>query len=164
MQDLATLWQAVLDKLELNVSNVSFIMWFKPLKVLDFSDENKKIVVSTNSSSAKNQIMRNYFEKLSSAIKDIFGQNVAVMALQHHEKLDGSGYPLGIKGHQIGLGARIIAVADTFDAIVEGRPYSNKKSINEAIDILNSIKGTQLDATVVAALISILTEENLYHK
>ena len=38
MQDLATLWQAVLDKLELNVSNVSFIMWFKPLKVLDFSD------------------------------------------------------------------------------------------------------------------------------
>lgn len=115
-------------------------------------------------SQEEKKIMRTHPQASYRMIKDIFGQNVAVMALQHHEKLDGSGYPLGIKGHQIGLGARIIAVADTFDAIVEGRPYSNKKSINEAIDILNSIKGTQLDATVVAALISILTEENLYHK
>lgn len=88
MQDLATLWQAVLDKLELNVSNVSFIMWFKPLKVLDFSDENKKIVVSTNSSSAKNQIMRNYFDKLSSAIKDIFGETIEIEILDPNEEIE----------------------------------------------------------------------------
>lgn len=88
MQDLISLWQAVLDKLELNVSNVSFIMWFKPLKVLDYSEENKKIVISTNSSSAKNQIMRNYFEKLSSAIEDIFGQNIEIEILDPNEEIE----------------------------------------------------------------------------
>lgn len=88
MQDLISLWQAVLDKIELNVSNVSFIMWFKPLKVLDYSEENKKIVISTNSSSAKNQIMRNYFEKLSSAIEDIFGQNIEIEILDPNEEIE----------------------------------------------------------------------------
>lgn len=88
MQDLTSLWQAVLDKLELNVSNVSFIMWFKPLKVLDYSEENKKLIISTNSSSAKNQIMRNYFEKLSSAIKDIFGQNIDIEILDPNEEIE----------------------------------------------------------------------------
>ena len=88
MQDLTSLWQAVLDKLELNVSNVSFIMWFKPLKVLDYSEENKKLIISTNSSSAKNQIMRNYFEKLSSAIKDIFGQNIEIEILDPNEEIE----------------------------------------------------------------------------
>lgn len=88
MQDLTSLWQAVLDKLELNVSNVSFIMWFKPLKVLDYSEENKKLIIATNSSSAKNQIMRNYFEKLSSAIKDIFGQNIDIEILDPNEEIE----------------------------------------------------------------------------
>ena len=63
-------------------------MWFKPLKVLDYSEENKKIVISTNSSSAKNQIMRNYFEKLSSAIEDIFGQNVEIEILDPNEEIE----------------------------------------------------------------------------
>ena len=88
MQDLTSLWQAVLDKLELTVSNVSFIMWFKPLKVLDYSEENKKLIIATNSSSAKNQIMRNYFEKLSSAIKDIFGQNIDIEILDPNEEIE----------------------------------------------------------------------------
>ena len=67
MQDLSSLWQAVLEKLELNVSNVSYVMWFKPLKVLDFVD-GKKLIIATNSTSAKNQILRNYIDKLKSAV------------------------------------------------------------------------------------------------
>ena len=88
MQDLNSLWKAVLDKLELNVSNVSFVMWFKPLKVLDFSEENKKLVLATNSTSAKNQILRNYFEKLSSAIKDIFGEGIEIEVLDPNEEIE----------------------------------------------------------------------------
>ena len=88
MQDLNSLWKAVLDKLELNVSNVSFVMWFKPLKVLDFSEENKKLILATNSSSAKNQILRNYFEKLSSAIKDIFGEGIEIEVLDPNEEIE----------------------------------------------------------------------------
>ena len=61
MKDLSTLWKAVLDKLELTVSNVSFVMWFRPIKVVDFVD-NKTLVLAANTTSAKNQLSRNYFE------------------------------------------------------------------------------------------------------
>ncbi len=87
MQDLSSLWQAVLDKLELTVSNVSFVMWFKPLKVVDFVD-NKKLVLATNSTSAKNQILRNYFEKLSSAVNDIFGNDTEIEILDQNEEIE----------------------------------------------------------------------------
>lgn len=87
MHDLNSLWKAVLDKLELTVSNVSFVMWFKPLKVLDFVD-NKKLVIATNSTSAKNQILRNYFDKLTSAVKDIFGENIDIEVLDQNEEIE----------------------------------------------------------------------------
>lgn len=87
MQDLSSLWQAVLDKLELMVSNVSFIMWFKPLKVLDLV-ENKKLIIATNSTSAKNQILRNYLDKLSSAVSDIFGSNLEIDILDQNEEIE----------------------------------------------------------------------------
>lgn len=87
MQDLSSLWQAVLDKLELMVSNVSFIMWFKPLKVVDLV-ENKKLIIATNSTSAKNQILRNYFDKLSSAVNDIFASNLEIEVLDQNEEIE----------------------------------------------------------------------------
>lgn len=87
MQDLSSLWQAVLDKLELMVSNVSFIMWFKPLKVLDLV-ENQKLVIATNSTSAKNQILRNYFDKLSSAVNDIFASKLDIEVLDQNEEIE----------------------------------------------------------------------------
>ena len=87
MQDLSSLWQAVLDKLELTVSNVSFVMWFKPLKVVDLVDGNK-LIIATNSTSAKNQILRNYFEKLNSAVHDIFGENITIEVLDQNEEIE----------------------------------------------------------------------------
>ena len=87
MQDLTSLWKSVLDKLELTVSNVSFVMWFKPLKVVDLV-ENKKLVISTNSTSAKNQILRNYFEKLSQAVDDIFGDHLEIEILDQNEEVE----------------------------------------------------------------------------
>lgn len=87
MKDLNTLWKAVLDKLELTVSNVSFIMWFKPIKVLDLVD-NKHLVIAANTTSAKNQISRNYFEKLSSAVTDIFGTDLTIEVLDPSEEIE----------------------------------------------------------------------------
>ena len=87
MKDLKALWKAVLDKLELTVSNVSFIMWFKPIKVLDFVD-NKHLVIAANTTSAKNQISRNYFEKLSSAVTDIFGSDLTIEVLDPSEEIE----------------------------------------------------------------------------
>jgi hypothetical protein len=73
------------------------------------------------------------------------------MVRHHHERLDGSGYPDGLSGEAIPLGARIIAVADTFDAITSKRAYRPASPHKRAIDILREEAGTTLDPTVVRA-------------
>ncbi len=85
MQELNKLWQQLMDKLELSVSNVSFVMWFKPLKIVDFS-ENKILFLSTKSSFAKNQILKNYFDKLKSGVEEIFGEGVEIEILDPNEE------------------------------------------------------------------------------
>jgi putative nucleotidyltransferase with HDIG domain len=71
----------------------------------------------------------------------------------HHEALDGHGYPEGLKGEQIPLGARIIAVADAFLAMVTGRRYRKPRSVGEALAELRRCRGTQFDPLAVDALI-----------
>ncbi len=73
------------------------------------------------------------------------------MVAHHHERLDASGYPEALAGKEIPLGARIIAVADTFDAITSTRPYRPASPHKQAIDILKAEAGTRLDPAVVRA-------------
>lgn len=75
----------------------------------------------------------------------------------HHERFDGKGYPDGLKGKDISLGARIVAVADAFDAMTTLRAYRQVFSYSEAIAEVRRCRGTQFDPEVVDALIS-LTE------
>ncbi len=70
----------------------------------------------------------------------------------HHERLDGSGYPDGLAGNAIPLIARIIAVADSFDALTSPRPYRGAWSCDHALAVIDAEAGTRLDAAVVAAL------------
>jgi HD-GYP domain-containing protein (c-di-GMP phosphodiesterase class II) len=70
----------------------------------------------------------------------------------HHESLDGRGYPHGLKGAQIPLLPRIIAVADTFDALTTNRPYQQAHDAQDALRIIHSLSGKRLDADAVAAL------------
>ena len=62
----------------------------------------------------------------------------------HHERVDGSGYPHGLSGEEIPLGARIVAVADTFDAITSSRPYRAASPHKKAIDILKAAPGMRV--------------------
>jgi len=80
----------------------------------------------------------------------------------HHEKFDGSGYPHGIKGEAIPLHARIIAVADSFDAITSNRPYRNAFSLKEAVSELENYKGIQFDPCIVDVFINILNSSPFY--
>jgi len=75
----------------------------------------------------------------------------------HHERMDGTGYPEGLAGDDIPLGARVIAVADTFDAITSTRPYRKPRTHRQALDILQREAGTQLDPVAVAAFVSYYT-------
>jgi HD-GYP domain-containing protein (c-di-GMP phosphodiesterase class II) len=79
---------------------------------------------------------------------------IAAMVRHHHERLDGHGYPDGLVGSEIPLGARIIAVADTFDAITSSRAYRSAGTHKRALDILRKEAGSQLDAAAVAAFVS----------
>jgi len=72
----------------------------------------------------------------------------------HHERWDGKGYPDGISGHAIPRGARILAVADAFDALTSERPYSRAVDVAEALRVIIEEAGTQFDPEVVDALIA----------
>jgi HD-GYP domain-containing protein (c-di-GMP phosphodiesterase class II) len=70
----------------------------------------------------------------------------------HHERMDGGGYPYGLQGEQIPLMARIIAVADTLDAITTNRPYQSAMDLQYALDRIRSLAVAKFDPTVVHAL------------
>ncbi|MEJ2554600.1 MAG: HD domain-containing phosphohydrolase, partial [Gammaproteobacteria bacterium] len=70
----------------------------------------------------------------------------------HHEKMDASGYPLGLKGSDIPIEARIIAVADIFDALTSRRPYKHAWSNEEAFTLLHTLADTKLDGDCIRAL------------
>lgn len=74
--------------------------------------------------------------------------------IHHHERYDGKGYPHGLSGEEISLGARILCVADSFDAMLSERPYSKASMMNEAFVELEQCAGTQFDPIVVRAFIS----------
>ncbi len=73
----------------------------------------------------------------------------------HHEALDGRGYPYGLQGDQIPLLARVIAVADTFDALTTNRPYQRAHTPEQALEIIKSLAGKRLDPVPVAALLAV---------
>lgn len=89
-------------------------------------------------------------------VHEHYGTEIANAAFEHHEHLDGSGYPRHLKGDEISLTARIISVADAYDAMVVTRPYHKGKTVQEAITELWRCEGTQFDKTVIHALESYL--------
>ncbi len=91
-------------------------------------------------------------EKIRSLEKVIDG------ILYHHEKLDGTGYPYGLKGDEIPLFARIIAVADTYDAITTDRPYRKGMDRDTALAELEANSGTQFDPDIVQSFVRVMSE------
>ncbi|MBF0434752.1 MAG: DUF3369 domain-containing protein [Magnetococcales bacterium] len=75
------------------------------------------------------------------------------VALSHHERWDGTGYPMGLKGEEIPLPARIVAVVDVFDALVSDRPYKKAWSVMEALEEIKRGAGTHFDPQVVEAFL-----------
>jgi putative nucleotidyltransferase with HDIG domain len=77
----------------------------------------------------------------------------------HHERVDGRGYPHGLRADEISLEARVVSVADSFHAMVSDRPYRRAFSYGEAIAVLGEGRGTQWDAAVVDVMISLAAED-----
>ena len=87
--------------------------------------------------------------------------DVKLMIFHHHEKFAGGGYPKGLKGEEIPLGARILSVADTFEALTADRTYRKAFSAEQALKILNEISGEQLDPAIVKVFENILRAKGL---
>lgn len=85
-------------------------------------------------------------------------QGIVDMVRHHHERYDGNGYPSGLKGKEIPLGSRIIAVADTLSAILQNRPYREAKDFEFVVTEICRCSGNQFDPDVVAAFMRIREE------
>ena len=79
----------------------------------------------------------------------------------HHERVDGRGYPLGLEGAAIPIGARIIAVADAYEAMTSDRPYRRAMDHEDAAEELRDCAGSQFDAEVVEAFLRVLQRERM---
>ncbi len=86
-------------------------------------------------------------------------EEICEMIRHHHERLDGRGYPDGIEKEYLSIGSRILAVADTYDAMTTDRSYRKALSRETAMEELHRVSGSQLDAAIVAAFSKIPTEE-----
>jgi response regulator RpfG family c-di-GMP phosphodiesterase len=102
-------------------------------------------------------IMRGHPELGEQIVERIPALRAAGPAIRHHhEHFDGHGYPDGLVGTDIPIEARIVAVADTFSAITQIRPYATARSAEDALDELRRCAGTQFDPVVVTALEAVL--------
>lgn len=83
---------------------------------------------------------------------------IAQIVLQHHERMDGSGYPNGIRGENIQIEARILAVADTVEAMASHRPYRPSLGIDRALEEIEKSRGSKFDSTIVDACLDLFRE------
>jgi HD domain len=102
-------------------------------------------------SDAEFEVMKRHPVDGETMVDSLGDARLSEMVRQHHERLDGSGYPDGRHGQDIALGARIIAVADTFDAITSSRPYRSARSHRQALAVLHQEADTKVDPQVVHA-------------
>jgi len=110
-------------------------------------------IVQTHAQKTKEILEEINFEGILSQVPQIAGS--------HHEKLDGSGYPDGLTGEAIPLGARIIAVADFFEAITAERHYRGPMPVEEALELLNKESEKHFDSKIVAAFIQFFKKNYL---
>jgi len=112
------------------------------------------------------EIIKNHCKVANDILINIeFPYPVAEIIYQHHERMDGSGYPRGLRGEEIALEARIIGVADVVDAMASYRPYRPALGVDAAIREIIKFKGEKYDPQVVEACLRVYnkSEENYLH-
>lgn len=108
------------------------------------------------------KVMKQHPEKSFEILKEYPGfEKIAENARFHHERFDGKGYPMGLQGEEIPLLARIILIADTFDAMTSTRPYRKGLPYEVAFEELNQFSGSQFDPNLVKAFCEGMRKEAL---
>ena len=126
-----------------------------------------KIGIPENILLKKGKLTRKEFEEIkkhpqigADIIRPIqFLRGLIPFIFYHHERWDGKGYPSGIRGEDIPLGARVIAIADVYQALISDRPYHKAFSKNVAIEMIKKASGTQFDPRIVNTFLKIVSPE-----
>jgi len=163
---------ALADKYRLDDSYIEHIFMFSPLHDIgkigipdnillkqDKLDETEKVIMNTHVEKGCeiiDELLQN-FGLQGFAHMDVL-RNIA---LSHHEAINGTGYPQGLRGDEIPLESRIVAVADVFDALTSKRPYKEAWSNEKAINMLRELSGKKLDKFCVNALLDNMDQVEL---
>jgi len=90
-----------------------------------------------------------------------FNEEIFRIIVQHHERMNGSGYPYGLSGDEISEDGRLIAICDSYDAMVTDRVYKRGKTPEEALQELRDLSGTLFDSRLVEAFIAMMQEDDM---
>ena len=157
---VARLSALLAKELGLSAEDVSLIMRAAPLHDVGKVAIPDEVLLKKGTFSAKErQVMQNHAKlgaQLLSGGRSELLKMAETISASHHERWDGLGYPQGLRGEQIPLPARIVAVADSFDAITHARPYKEAWSLQEAMVEIKLERGRQFDPQVVDALDRVL--------
>jgi len=151
------------EKLRMSKDNIESLYYASVLHDVGAIDVPFNILSKTSRLSPEEfKVIRNHPAKSVELIQPVeFLKPVLPIILYHHERYDGTGYPSGLKKEQIPLGARIMSVVDAYEAMVKGRPYKNKLSIDGAIAELKRNSGTQFDPKIIDVFV-ILTKQKKF--
>jgi HD-GYP domain-containing protein (c-di-GMP phosphodiesterase class II) len=120
------------------------------------------ITKSTTLTGAEYKVIKQHPLKSTQIIKHLKILKPAVpIIFHHHERFDGTGYPSRLKGEKIPIGSRIMAVADAFDAMVFGRPYKKKITLENALNEIKTNAGTQFDPKVVNEFLKAVSSKKI---
>ena len=149
---------------EINLASVEL----DKLSLLSYLHDIGKVAVSEKILKKKEKLNKEEWEEIKKhsetgyriAVSTDEFSHIAKEILNHHERWDGSGYPEGLKGDEIPLLSRILAVVDAYDIMLNGRPYKNKKSVEDALLELKNNAGSQFDPELVEKFVEIIEKEN----
>ncbi|MBN3041048.1 MAG: diguanylate cyclase [Candidatus Omnitrophica bacterium] len=162
----AILAEEIAKNLNLSVSEVENIKHAAVLHDLGKVGIDKSILIKKGALSKKErEIIKTHPSIAAEILREIHALRGAVPAvLYHHEHFDGNGYPLGLKGEEIPLSARIIAVADVYQALTSDRPYRKAYNKRKALQIIKKESGTHFDPKIVKIFLKVIQKLNAKDK
>jgi len=156
--DLAVKVSRKLGLSDKEVSVIQYVASVHDIGMTEISDEilNKAL----NLTDEEMKRIRKHPQRGAELIRPLeFVESVSNIILYHHERVDGAGYPMGMKGEDIPIGARVLAVIDAFQSMTMGRPYKNHRSVEHAVLELVNCVDRQFDPEVVNAFLTVLKDE-----